>query len=650
MTYKPSQAQQKTIVSVAAALLLMILFAQCVISAWKLGPTVDEPYYNGSGYPMVRYNNYKFLGEQPPLLIQLASLPLLLFQPKFPIKDPVLLPGSDAIDISKTGAKFLYRMGNNPQMILFAERLAMILITVLLGFGIFRFGQEIYGDWGALLALFLYAFTPDIIGNGSLFMTDMGLAAFYFFSIYALKRFFDHPDLRHSILLGICCGLTFLCKVSGLILFPIITLLFFLFFVFEPKSRNIASFSGSTDKTLGILALFLIINAIAQKQAMVTFGPLCLLAFYLCLRNTPFFSKPRYMPYIMKGLLIGGFILSLVFSVRLKRKYGIETTMVFLTWNIFAALFSFLLLRFWNKENIINYTKLFLAVWLIAALTIILDYTDFFYKFYRFIGFGNYVKPFGIVLSHSLGGHQSCFESSFITCDWKYFFGVIAVRTPILVLGLSVFGFFLFLRSKIHWLLKCLVILPIAFFLSAAILNKINIGIRHILPVFPFLFILSGFSGAVLAKMRMTALKMFSVTGLFVLLFLLGARTLHNAPDHLASFNEIVGGVERGAQLMPVDWGQDNKALAEFVAVQRLPSIKIASEASNPDIYDYYNIPWQWMTESDFENPVPGFYALAIGSRVNQRKNPRSWFRERRPNFRIGKTFYIYEVPATNKT
>ena len=57
-----------------AAILLSILFFLCLYSAWTLGQTVDETYYNGSGYPIVRYNNYEFLGEHPPLAIGLGAL------------------------------------------------------------------------------------------------------------------------------------------------------------------------------------------------------------------------------------------------------------------------------------------------------------------------------------------------------------------------------------------------------------------------------------------------------------------------------------------------------------------------------------------------------------------------------------------------
>src|SRR3990167_5976537 len=206
---------------IGAAILLLILSLQCIYSAWTLGQTIDETYYNGSGYPIVRYNSYEFLGEHPPLILQLSSFPLLFLQPNFPIQNYVRLPGSNDVDISKTGALFLYKMRNNPQLILFLERLSVIFLTLILGLGIFRLGRQVYGEWGALLALGLYVFTPDVIGNGSLYMTDMGMTVFYFFSIYALKRFFDEPSAGRATIVGIFCGLAFMSKISSLILIPV---------------------------------------------------------------------------------------------------------------------------------------------------------------------------------------------------------------------------------------------------------------------------------------------------------------------------------------------------------------------------------------------------------------------------------------------
>ncbi|MFA5160160.1 MAG: hypothetical protein WC484_06605, partial [Candidatus Omnitrophota bacterium] len=74
---------------VLVAVLLLALAGQCLYAAWTNGQTTDETFFSSSGYPMLRYNNYEFLGEHPPLTQQLGALPLLAIQPKFPIKEPL---------------------------------------------------------------------------------------------------------------------------------------------------------------------------------------------------------------------------------------------------------------------------------------------------------------------------------------------------------------------------------------------------------------------------------------------------------------------------------------------------------------------------------------------------------------------------------
>ena len=128
--------------------LLLAVGVQGVYSAATTGQTTDETFFSASGYPIVRYNNYEFLGEHPPLIMQLGALPLLVLQPRYPIRDPLYVPGTDRLDLSKNGARFLYKMGNDPQRILFLERLPVVGLTVLLGLMLFLFAGGAFRGMG----------------------------------------------------------------------------------------------------------------------------------------------------------------------------------------------------------------------------------------------------------------------------------------------------------------------------------------------------------------------------------------------------------------------------------------------------------------------------------------------------------------------
>ncbi len=631
---------------IAVGLISLLFGTQALYSALKNGQTTDETYYSAAGYAMVRYNNYRFLGEHPPLIMQLGSIPLLLLKPNFQIENPVYLPGTNAIDISRNGAKFLYEMGNDPRQVLFLQRLPVVLLAVLLGACIAFLGRGLFGEWGGIASFLLYAFDPNMLAHGSLFTTDMGITAFFFFSIYALKVFFDRPSLGAAVIAGVFLGLAFLSKISGLALFPVATILFLFYFVYA-KKISFAPLSERSNKTLGFLAIFLLIESIGQKQAMVTIGPLCLLAFYLCFRENQLLRRFRFTEAIFYGLIAAGTFLALFFSWKLKKKYGVGVAGVLLALNFAVIFFSISLQRFWNKEAIVVYVKYFLAVWLVAGLVIILGYTDFFTKIFSFTGFGHFVQPLGQVLSHSQGTHRACVDGSFIRCDWRYFFGLLAIKTPLLTLGLAALGSVLILRLEKSVMSRALILVPPTLFFLAAIFNGINIGLRHILPIYPFLFLLSGFAVAQIFKKTRGFVQKGCVGILLVLFGFNIIRSINGAPDYIAYFNEAIGGSGEGAKLVAdsnINWGQDNVRLAQFVRAYNVPLIKIVSETMNPDIYQYEGIAWKNMDTDDFIRPLPGYYALGIRWYTAEQQKNDSWFKGRKPDYRVGNTFYVFKV------
>lgn len=630
-------------------ILLFALAFQCLVAAAMMGQTTDETFYSGGGYPIVRYNDYRFLGEAPPLTMQLGALPLLFVQPRFPIGNPLYVTNTDRIDIAKNGALFLYKMGNNPELILFLERVPIILLTVLLALGVYCFAGELFGMWGALLSLGLFAFDPNMIAHGSLYTTDMVLAVFYFFTIYALKRFFDAPSNKQVVWLGLACGATLMSKISSLILLPAISALFIVYYFSIFQKSGIKGPSSLFEKWIFGISIFLIAHAIGQKQVMVLFGPFFVFAFYFCARDFNWIRKFPIRRFLFRGLVIGGTALCAVFAWRLKKKYGISTSVALMIGVSILTSFAGWFARLPASDSRIRLLKYFLAVWVVAGLFIVLGYTDFAYKFHRFIGFGNYSKPLDIVFSHSMGGHHACVEGSFITCDWHYFPGLLAVKTPLLTLVLTVLGMIGLLFAKRSVLVKSLVILPPLFFLGAAMQNRIHIGLRHILPVYPFLFLLAGYAGSLIGRTKPFLIKRILIATLAIFFVLFAIRTVKIGPDHLAYFNELVGSAVQGARLVAdsnLNWGQDNKRLAEFVIKKEIPFIKIATEAENADIYDYYKLTWAPLGPGDMINPAPGFYALSIGYYTSQQKDPSSWFYNRRPFYGVGKTFFVFEVPT----
>jgi hypothetical protein len=133
----------------------------------------------------------------------------------------------------------------------------------------------------------------------------------------------------------------------------------------------------------------------------------------------------------------------------------------------------------------------------------------------------------------------------------------LAVKTPIGLLVLAAFGVWLAWkhRVRVEWLL------PIAFALGIllpAMQGNINIGVRHVLPIYIAIAILAAIAAEYLAR-RWPAVPAILVLWIAV------SGALHH-PDYIPYFNEstlLLGPPDHILCDSDYDWGQDTKRLAQ---------------------------------------------------------------------------------------
>jgi 4-amino-4-deoxy-L-arabinose transferase-like glycosyltransferase len=156
------------------------------------------------------------------------------------------------------------------------------------------------------------------------------------------------------------------------------------------------------------------------------------------------------------------------------------------------------------------------------------------------------------------------------TVGWWYYFPLaMAFKTPLAtLLGTCIAAVvWLWRRGGIfarHWWPLCCVLVVPVLYMAAAMASRLNLGLRHVLPVYPYLFIALGVAAALMWRYRprITA----AVTA--ILLAGLATETYSAYPDFIPFFNIACGGAPNGWRLLGdsnVDWGQELPALAQWV-------------------------------------------------------------------------------------
>ncbi len=238
---------------------------------------------------------------------------------------------------------------------------------------------------------------------------------------------------------------------------------------------------------------------------------------------------------------------------------------------------------------------------------------------------------------------------------WYYFPVLILTKTQILTLVGCLFTFVLFLAKKIELSKKDLLIstLPILGFFLVAVVSKFNIGVRHILPVYPFLIIFAagGFTSLIhLAKRELNSRLALMLSALIILV-IVGGRIWSTAttyPHFLSYFNFTVGGTDNGWKIADdanYDWGQDVKRLADFVRQNGINSIGFDNFTGLYAARDYYKLPvFQFFpTDKNYK----GYVALST-SVIDTHKNSSdsySWLVDNyQPIAKAGKSIFIYKL------
>jgi Dolichyl-phosphate-mannose-protein mannosyltransferase len=267
---------------------------------------------------------------------------------------------------------------------------------------------------------------------------------------------------------------------------------------------------------------------------------------------------------------------------------------------------------------------------------------------------------FGIynVALHNHSGHATFLLGRYSDLGWWYYFPVaFALKTTVAFLGLAI--------ASVLWALWRLLVrrdgrllfllAPIAAYVVISLTSRINIGIRHFLPVYPFLFILA----ALLLDRLLRVRKGRYLAGIFIaaLFASMGLEAARAYPDYVSYFNQLRGDQPRWQLLSDsnVEWGDNVKEVAAYLRARGETQVSGAA-AAGWLTFRFFGVEYVDILPPRPKEIRTNYVVLGAsflnGSTVpgnadrpeTERENYFADYRERKPEAVFGNSIYLYRV------
>lgn len=253
---------------------------------------------------------------------------------------------------------------------------------------------------------------------------------------------------------------------------------------------------------------------------------------------------------------------------------------------------------------------------------------------YFFNRLTRFFRGWWVVMKHNAEGHEAYFMGE-VRADgwWEYFPVILGVKTPLPFLLLAGAGVWFVLRERRHRTLLVMAALMLAMVMT----SRINLGVRHVLPIYLPLSIVAavGFDRLWRTRVRLLA----PALGLW-----LAVNSFAAHPDYLPWMNAFAGAhPERVVLDSNFDWGQDVVRLRDTCRALRIPALGVGLFGST----DLARIGMPPTHPVPREPGPPGWYAVSESFIIpEQVRDPAAyrWLTEGRPFRRVGKTIRLYEV------
>jgi hypothetical protein len=551
--------------TLAVALLLCLHATLAVRSLIQENPTIDEVIHLPAGLTYWQKGTFRLYRHNPPLVKLVAALPLL--------GDHLVLDytkdswRSDPPNKAAFAHEFMENNASDYFELFTRARLWMPLFSIIGGLVVFSWSRALYGTLGGLLSLSLWVFGPNILAHTRLVTTDMGATSLGALATFVFWLYLKKPSWSRACLAGVCLGLGELSKFSLLLLYGVWPILLVLKLLLERPCLRLAIRSGAQFLVMVILSILIIDIGYGFEGVGTSLGSYEFTCRTLTVPVPPGMARPRNADKLLDG------------AWRFRVNRFRETPFAMLP----VPLPRHYVLGFDDQK--------------LEAEGIPRKFLD-----PKATGpDGDEIDSYPVYLDGTLA------QKSW----WYYYLLTLVYKVPegtsLLVLGsLVALGFSRRSRSSGFDELAVLLVPALVLFAMSTLTN-INLGLRYVLPIFPYVFISTGKLAPWALGFEQRKVRRLAVAAILVPLCLTVVATLSIHPHYLAYFNLASGGPGQGSRHLidsNIDWGQDLVTLRRWLS-KNAPGERVGLAyfgQINPRIFEARGEGFDWFLPP----PLPG--------------------------------------------
>jgi 4-amino-4-deoxy-L-arabinose transferase-like glycosyltransferase len=570
--------------------LLLLHYALAAQSLLEENPTIDEVVHLPAGVTYWQNHTFRLYHHNPPLVKLVAALPVVWSgvstEPLYELK----AWNSKAPDQATFAHHFAAHNAERYFELFQLARLTMPLFSLIGGVVVFVWSRRLYGAWGGLLSLALWVFCPNVLAHGRLITSDMGSTALGVAATYVFWIYLQKASWRWAVAAGVMLGLAQLTKFSMLLLYAVFPFLWALHLLFvHPRRDWLARGRRAVAHGIAIVAIsFLTIDAGYLFEGVgIPLGRFEFGSRALTRRVTPGVGRPE-----SENLL-----LDTVWKFRVNRfrktwlsevpcplpehyvlgfdEQKIETEGIPSDWGAAAKADRIARKRAGPKAT---------------ALEAGADNVA------RILRSGDPDKK-------AADGYPVYLNGELKRTGWWYYYALaLLYKIPEgtwLLIVLSLAAALASVRSRTAVFDElALWTVPLVIFFSISFLTDINLGLRYVLPILPYLFVATGKVAPWILGMNGSRRRAMGLVAAGSLALTITA-TASIAPQYLAYFNWASGGPDRVPPRLidsNLDWGQDLVGLQEWCR-KTIPGQPIGLAyfgQINPSIFAMRGEPLRW--------------------------------------------------------